>query len=215
MQAAQCRYARFDINLDMPDYAYPVTFIQNGNRLWTNKPGYVAVMVINAIYDLINYLIFILVHLCVDLVLIKKMRRVLREKEEKMREMNSQGMEKMLKENKESKRRLILMVIYSSLLNFITKVPSIITSLNDVRILAELHTILSKLNIIWFDLNFVTTLSFRYFCQSEGSCLIFQKLSNSLFLLSLCLTLTFLKKFDKNFEEAFQHVFSKKTKQSM
>lgn len=203
-----CKALQFDINKDMPSYAYPVLIIQNSSRMWLFKSGYVAVTVINAIYDLINYFVFVLIHFVVDLVLIKKMRRVIREKEEKLKEMKPEGLERTLKQNKESKRRLVFMVAFSSVFNIVTKLPSMITSLNDVRL------VFIKLSesIAWFVFDSTaTTLSFRFFCSNQKTCMVFQRFGSCLFLLSLCSTLHFLKRFDKNFKLAFKQAFQKKS----
>lgn len=201
-----CKILQFNINLESQSAAYPFIFIQNEyQNKWFFQPGYVAIMIINAIYDILNYFIFVIIHLSVDIVLVRKLKRVIQEKEAKMIEMKSsvKDLEKARKENEESKRRAIFMVVFNSVFNFLTKVPSIVTSMNDVRVLF--------LNIFNnnhfnqnFDFNLTKGLTFRYFCVKEKSCLIFQSLSNSLFLVSLDSVLFFLKAFDNNFKAAYK-----------
>lgn len=198
-----CKALQFDVNLSRPEYEFPMPFIQNHVRYWIFNPNYVAITVVNAIYDMVNYFLFVLVHLVVDVTLIRKLRRVLNEKEIKIKEMKMQGLDKVVKENKESKRRVVSMVVFSSLFNFFTKVPSMITSLNDLRLLVA-RPATSK-ESFWFMFDAVyTNFSFLFFCSNEKSCLIFQKFGNCLFLISLCSTLHFLKHFDKNFQVACQ-----------
>lgn len=204
-----CKALQYDINFDMPTYAYPVAFVQNSKRFWFLKSGYIAITAMNAVYDLINYLVFVLVHLIVDLVLIRKLKRVLKEKENKLKEMKSQVLEKTKKENKESKRQAILMVVFNSIFNVITKIPSLITSLNDVRLI--INNPIAVFHNEWFVINHTSLLfSFSYFCLNQKSCVLFQRYGNCLFLFSLCSTLFFLKRFDKNFANAYQLAFTKK-----
>lgn len=206
---------QFDINVDMPTYAFPLPFIQNVNRYWIRESAYVAITVLNAISDMLNYFGFLVLQLVVDLVLVLKMRNVLKEKEKKMRDMrmSEAAMEKVLAENKESKRRVVLMVIVSSCFNLLTKVPSMITSLNDVRLIVLKPV--SNIYWEWFltDLRNIH-LSFRFFCLSQKGCMLFQQTGNCLFLFSLCFILHFLKNFDMNFKAAYQMAFRKKKKQN-
>lgn len=206
-----CKALQFDINIDYPEFASPLPFIQNPSRFrWMFKPGNVAITAINGFYDMINYFVFIIIHLIVDIILFKKMRKVLKEKEEKMKEMKSQGFEKAQKESQESRQRLVSMVIFSSVFNFLTKVPSMITSINDLRllILKPDGQLTRLIQFFLFNPN-PTFLSFRFFCSTKRSCLIFRKFANCLFLISLSSPLFFLKRFDKNFQEAYQVAFTK------
>lgn len=205
---------QFDINLDESFLEYPMTFLQNSARFWTEKKIYVVITVANAVHDLISYLVFILIQIVVDLILIKKMMQALNEKEEKMREIKMQGLDKIIKENKKSKRRVIRMVIFSSTFSLITKVPSIVTSLNDVRLIIRNFVPIQEMQFFKFNPN-TTTLYFDLFCYTQKSCLIFKKFGNFLYLLSLSSTFHFLKRFDKNFEAGCDQVFSTKSQTTM
>lgn len=209
-----CKALQFDINLHMPEYASPLPFRQNRFRFgWMFKPGYVTITIINAVYDLINYFLFVIVHLFVDVLLVRKLRRLIRMKEEKMEKIKLPDAEKTQKENEASKRRVIYMVIINSLFNLITKVPSMITSLNDVRVLVVETTeeMRSSFNSGFFKFDpFRTDLTFRFFCSAEKSCVVFQSFGNCLFLASLCTIFYFLKYFDKNFQVAFRQLFPSK-----
>lgn len=208
-----CKALRFEINIDKLSLPFPNQFGQNTMRTkWNYVPKYVVISVINGIYDLLNYVVFVLVHLVVDLVLLKKLRLVFQEKEAKLRQMKRAGeLEKALNETEDSKRRAIIMVIANSIFNLVTKVPLIITSLNDLRLIALENP--DQKNVYkgsYFMLFFRTTFSLRVFCSLERSCLLFQSFSNFLFILSSSLVLFYLKSFDMNFKIAFRFVFSRK-----
>lgn len=69
----------------MAEYAAPIPFIQNENRFWNLRSDYVAITAINAVFDVINYFVFVVIHLIVEIVLFNKLIRTIREKEEKMK----------------------------------------------------------------------------------------------------------------------------------
>lgn len=215
-----CKSLQFDINVDIPELAYPLPFIQNPQRFgWQFRPGYVAITAVNAFYDFINYFVFVCIHLVADLVLIKKLTKVLMEKEVKMRQMKFSEIEieKVCKENQEAKRGACLMVVLNSIFNMLTKVPSIMTSLNDLRVLIfkpfeppkQYDYILYSFN--YFELSY----SFRFFCYAYNSCLALQNTGNCLYLVSLSSVLFFLKSFDKNFKNAYKKVFHRESKRDV
>lgn len=120
-------------------------------------------------------------------------------------------MEKLLKTNEESKRRVVIMIICNSTLNFALKIPYAIPSLNEFRILIHSLNLVDQapmaakitLNI------FSSPFDFKFFCLSEKSCVLFQSFGNWLYLASLSTSLFFLKKFDMNFKLTFASVFKK------
>lgn len=178
---------------------------------WQNHASYVVLFVFNFLFNLLNNFLFVFVHLTIDLVLIKKLIRVLREKEEKMSEMKrgDKEIEELSKENEESKRRAVFMVVLNSTLNFLTRLPLMLTSVNDLRLLVrkpyrqvEDSNYLNSLDEFnpWF--------TFKFYCSSVKSCLVFQSFGNCLFLFSLSTVIFFLKNFDKNFMKAYQTFFA-------
>lgn len=126
--------------------------------------------------------------------------------------MKIKGLEKIQNENKESKLRIILMVVFNSLFNLIAKVPSMISSLNDVRLLLVFKacTIFQYPSDCYVFDSTSSSLSFKSFCMSKKTCIVSQQLGNLLFLLSISSSLHFLKRFDKNFQKAYKQAFPDK-----
>lgn len=215
-----CKAIQFDINLDYPEYSFPIPYVQNPQRSeWKKLASLVLIFVINIVYNFLNYFLFSFVHLIVDLILLRKLRQVIREKEAKMREMkkSEKEMANAAKENEEAKRRALFMVLANSGANFGTKVPLIITSLNDLRILIQrpYAKIESAIQMQFFSSyidRFSADFSFSFFCSSVKGCLLFQGFGNCLFLLSLSMHLVFLKKFDKNFKTSYDTLYDKNHK---
>lgn len=194
------------------DHVYPIPVFQIISD-WQHRSGYVAIFIINILYNVFNYFLFVFVHLVVDLVLTRKLLRVLGEKEEKMRVMKrtQKEIDETSKENEETKRRAILMVILNSTLNLLTKVPLMIMSVNDLRLLIQRPYFELEKEYEWVSLHRIdetdATFTFKLFCSASKSCLVFQSFGNCLFLWSLAITLFFLKRFDKNFRNAFKKCF--------
>lgn len=208
-----CKALEFKINSDYPEFTYPISFFQNPHLSgWQYTSVYIFIAVINVLHNLINYFIFVIVHLIVDIVLVTRLWRVIKEKEEKMTKYS----EKTQKENEESKRRVILMVILNSTVNLCTKIPLMITSMNDLRmIIQKPYSYIGDFDYkeyfnLFYELDqFITSFSFKYYCSSRQSCLLFQKFGNCLFLFSLSIIFYFLKYFDKNFKTAYDLIFNK------
>lgn len=200
----------YEINYDEMDLWFPKLFTNSGRRnSWFFNPKYVVIIIINGIYDFLNYFFFIFLHFIVDLVLLKKFKKTIKEKQETMRQMKrAVDLEKALIETEDSKRRAVNMVILNSVFNLVTKVPSMISPLNDMILLAqgkrEKNT---DTGMSFFYFNFYIRLTLRVYCGLERSCQLFQSFGNFLFLLSSSLVFFFLKSFDMNFKDAFKIAF--------
>ena len=198
---------RFEVSDDVLLYVPSLFTIKNIVKTWVDtwidEPGYKALFILNVIYDFINYIVFTLVNLAIDLSLIFKFRKVLNEKLEKHKEHDKKVQERVKKENKESMRRVIQMVVLNSTVNVLFKLPVIITTLHDFRLLLENNLTVEYYNILaakrWYSFPY----SMKYFCSEERSCEIFENFGNSLFLSSLGVNFFFLKHFDKNFSFAY------------
>lgn len=211
-----CKALQFSVNIEFPEFAYPTPFIQSPKTwIWDSEKSFIAIFVMNILSNFINYFVFVFVHLIVDLVLVRKLWLVIREKEEKLNEMkrSEKEMEKTKKENDESKRRAVFMVVLNSTLNFCSKIPLLIPALADFR-----HLIFTSSNSVNESVGTVMTqnvlkafgssLNFKFYCASQKSCIIFESFGNLLFLVSFSATLFFLKHFDMNFKQAYQQTVS-------
>ena len=191
---------------------------QDGSWYYNTEP--ILIMIFNAIHDFVNYVFFVLLNLVIDLILVKKLKIVLKEREEKFKEQSEQVKETLKKENDESMRRVINMVVISSLLNLSLKLPIVITSLNDLRILISSQYRSFSISTTFayqFSENYETSNSFKfqnsmnYLCFLNKICEIFESFGNFLFLISLSVNFFFLKKFDKRFQSAYISFRGKKS----
>jgi len=105
--------------------------------------------------------------------------------------------------------RAIRMVLFFTFQNILFKIPSTIIPFNEMRLSLGL-----KYNFntrIEFNLNSIDSLKmsidFKVFCFTQFVCFVFQKFTNSFFLISVNLNFFSYFKFDKNFKIAFYNAF--------
>lgn len=204
---------RFKINYILPNETYPVLF-HHDHRLYSQSRSLTYVSLIyafNSVYDVVNYLLFTIVHICFDLFLFNKVRITLNEKETKFKSDTKATREKKKKENEEIKRRVLTMVILCAFVNLIGKVPISIVSLNDVRLLVNLNFKFFGANDSWAREHFTAFYSMKSICYLSDGCLLFQDFGNFLYCISISLNLFFFYRFDIKFKNAYQLVFFSKS----
>lgn len=207
---------KFDVNRFRPEKPHPMAFSQNYERAtWMLQTKYLVVLVFDFLYDVLNYAVFTLVSLTIDVVLLRRLERVMRQKcerlEVEMPKSNEREKEKRKKSYEESKRNALVMVVINSLVNVFAKIPLAVTSLNDLRLQVATprpQTLFmdSQTEINWYHQSFF--FSFKYFCSLQKTCLVFNKFGNLFYLVSLSFNFEMLKRFDSNFALAYQLKFS-------
>ena len=199
---------RFKLNTFQPAQFYPLIFHKDyfSDLALYNKVIYSLLFSFDAVYTLVNYIIFTFIHLLFDIFLLHKIRKTIKEKEFKYKIILIESQyTKKIKENKEAIRKVLTMVILSALVSFICKIPISITSLNDLRLL---------INTPFYDLDFDSgreLFKFPYtmetICYFDEICLVFESFGNFLFFISLGINLFFFYKFDKKFFLSFKFAF--------
>jgi hypothetical protein len=205
---------RFRINYILPQNTYPLLF-HHDHRILSQSRSLIYVSLIyafNSVYDVVNYLLFTIVHICFDLFLFNKVRITLNEKENKFKSDTKATREKKKKENEEIKRRVLTMVILCAFVNLIGKVPISIVSLNDVRLLINLNFEFFGADDNWAHEHFTAFYSMKSICYLSDGCLLFQDFGNFLYCISISLNLFFFYRFDIKFKNAYQLVFFSKSK---
>lgn len=192
---------------------FPEFFISL-NKMFTGQIKlYKLIVIADSVYDLINYCVIVLVIFVVDVVMLKRVREVMREREKKMSDQLEAKRIKVKKENEESFKKLVRFVVLNSTTNLGLKIPNSFTSLNDLRLITTNIRYLTKAN--YFSVYDAYTLRYPLdrLCLDYKSCLVFQSFGHFLFVVSLCVNFFFLKLFDRNFREAFGVLFAPKNKE--
>ena len=201
----------FQLNTFQPEEFYPLIFYKYySSFIYKHIVIYYLLFSFNAVYNLVNYIIFTFIHLLFDILLFHKIRKTIKEKEVKYKTIylliDSQYSKKM-KENQETIRNVLKMVILTALVSLICKIPISITSLNDLRIMIN-----TPFEQLYNDFRsgrelFKFPYDMRTICYFDEICLIFESFGNFLFLISLGINIFFYYKFDKKFYLSFNIVF--------
>ena len=205
---------RYKPNYVEPTESYPMIFYRSSYESYNLfKTAYPLIFIFNALYDLVNYVLFALINFILDLVLLVKMRQTLKEKEAKIKSLvaliDKKLLEKKKQENDEVIKRTTQLIISNALVSLVCKIPASIISLNDLRIL--ISTSFDELGLDNGQELFKFPYTLNSICYLDQICVIFQSFCNFLFLVSLSLYLFFYFKFDKKFQAAYYSVFGAKT----
>ena len=204
---------RFKINLFMALESYPYIFYRN-LLYYANetKTTYQLLFIFDAVYDLVNYVVFAFLMFLLDVVFFIRVRAALKEKGAKYKVLyaliDPHYMEKKTKEDNKILRKITLLIVSTTIVSFASKVPNSVTSLNDLRLLST--TPFNHLEIttgVGHEL-FKFPYTMKTICYLDEICSIFNNFGNFLFMLSLSLNFFFFLNFDKNFNSAFYLVFS-------
>lgn len=196
---------RYQVNFFQPQYDYPFEFEKNPFQDRSDFKFH-FVFILNGIIDFLNYVVCVLVNLIIDVVLMVELKRTLKKREEKLKTMHlsEKQIETKKKENKDTIKRVRFMVLFNALVGLLFKMPTSITSLNDLRI------IIFNYNDFTQNDNFNKTIEYfsfndflKYLCSATKICLVIRKLESLLNVLSLTINILFFYNFDKKFKSAF------------
>lgn len=177
---------------------YPVPYDRNFNNIYSHNFKIKArvINVFNAICDLTNYLIFMVINTVLDLMLIAKLKKTLSE---------------LMNANKRENQLVLLRVITSialyALLSTFLKLPSAFKPvLDSIHLDSEIHFAYTFEKIDDF---------YENICLFSRFCFMFEKLAAFLFSLSLSICIFFYYILDKKFMMCFKIAFSKITSSSI
>lgn len=188
---------------------FPSLFYQHENFRSLKMSLFKLRFIANVLYDFINYCVIVLINLIVDLVMLKSVREVMREKEAKMSGQIEVTREKVKKENDDSFELLTKFVALNAASNIALKIPNCVTSLNDFRLIFSFDFDYYKTEIISTN-PFVFPYTMNYICVLARVCKLFGSFGHFLLLFSLSTNFFFLKSFDRNFKQAFSTLFNPK-----
>ena len=189
------------------DNSYPIEYNINLFYDIGNEKKSTIYFTFNFVSDLLNYLVFLLIHLSIDIGMIVKLRQTLNEKFEKAKVYSTKDQqEKKKKENETAVNKAISMVILNTALNIIFKVPSLIYSIIDF------YESIYRLDYNYFLFHGGFGRFYMGFCNYAYFCHMFLRFSDILFLISISIQLFFFVHFDKKFKFSFYRIFFPKKK---
>lgn len=188
---------------------YPAFFFADESFESIKAAIFKLIFITNILYEFVNYCVFVFINMAIDLVMLKRVRQVMCEREDKMREQIRAIRDKQKKEDKLSFRVLVKFVMLNSLANIGLKIPVCVMSLNDFRIIVFSFnfSLFSKQPFVTDPFVFPYTMG--YLCDLVKACQVFQSFGHFLYFVSFSINFFFLKRFDSNFRNAFSKLFEK------
>jgi hypothetical protein len=194
----------YQVNVFDPNQDYPIQFDRNFNNIYSPDPYFATkarvINVLNAVSDITNYFLFILVNIILDIILVRKLKKALSGK------LNSD-----VEKTTQAIFRMIVLVVSFALFSIILKFPASLKSIFD-----SIH-LNNKIDIEGkpFTDNHIDYL-YEWFCVYPRFCPTFDKLASILFTISISANIFFYYMFDKNFKFglkiAINKLISKKEK---
>ena len=196
------KFFSYRINYGMMEHSYPIDYDDAMVRsTGVNK----AFFIINFVSDLLNYVLFILIHMIMDIVMVIKLRKTLNERLEKSKEYSTkEQQEKKKTENESVLNNAISMVILNTVVGILLKIPTCVNSLIFLHFIVYTHNIFNE------DLSNRSAFFTVSVCVESYFCEMFFTLADFLYLSHISIQFFFYKRFDKKFKIALKRIFATK-----
>lgn len=204
------KFFKYKINYDQFETSFPILLEQDilmDSYLSYSNDAY---FIINSILDILNYVIFVFICFIIDVWMVIRLRRTLDEKAKGLRKLSSlssSALEKKKKEFDEAVEKATRMVVLNTAIGIVLKMPSTILPLINLHAEFNFKSLMDR----YEKPAFREFYSLLFETEFYGA---IQDFSNLLFLISIMLQFFIYKKFDKQFQIAFEQVFHKNKKNS-
>ena len=127
---------RYKVNYDHSELSYPIRVeLDISNDLTSSKDGF---FIANSICDLFNYVVFVFIHVSIDIYMVVRLRRTLNEKLMKLKDqINASKFQSKLKENDDSVNKAIKMVVLNTIFSVLFKMP--LSFMPTVNVISEFY----------------------------------------------------------------------------
>ena len=203
------KYFKYDINYDYPTMNYPISNEWDIFDVYKKQSHSFddAFFIVNSISDIVNYVLFVLICLIIDLVMIRELRKVIADKLETIERLFAESktkVESTKRENDEAMKKAIRMVVINTSIGLLFKMPlSVIPILN---VYAEFYY--KRLEKRFVHPAFGRFYSSLFFNGFYGQ---ISDLAEFLFILSVSIQPLIYKRFDRKIQTAFGRLFDHKT----
>ena len=194
------KFFQYEVNYYNPNLNFPmlnqVSFFEKSS---TFKDVF---FIFNVISDLVNYFLFVVICVIIDVCMVVQLRRTLDEKLKKSQSLNQKQNENKKTESEEAVNKAIKMVVLNSAIGIFFKLPTCIIPL--INVCAEFYY--KNRKNLDYNLNF--GVFFQYLFDSELYYLI-QDISYFFFTLSLSIQIFIYYRFDKKFLTGYDRLKDK------
>ena len=194
---------KYEVNYFYPDPYFPLPIEFN---LFENKIVHSTfrdfIMIFISISDLVNYLVFVVICIVIDICMVVKLRRTLNEKAKKSESLNQKQNESKKAEFEEAVNKAIKMVVLNSVIGIVFKLPICIIPLLNAYARFYYRDEYYKFDHPRFG-------EFFSMLVNSGFYDLIQDVSHLLYILSLAIQLFIYKRFDKKFLIGFERLMNK------
>ena len=201
------KFFKYEVNYDYPLMNYPISnewdiFTVNDKKYHSLEDAY---FIVNSISDIINYVVFVLICVVIDILMVHELRKVLADKLQKIErlyEKSKTKVESAKKENEDAINKVIRMVVIMSAIGILFKMPiSLIPILN---VYAEFY-------YNSYGRQFTHPAFGRFYSSlfHNGFYSQISDFSDCLFILSISIQPLIFRHFDKKLHTAFDRLFHK------
>ena len=178
----------FDLNQD-----YPIPFDRNFNNIFSPNFATKArlVNIFNAVSDLTNYFVFILIFIILDIVLLMKLRKTFSERMKSNVATNTSQIV----------FRIKILVVSFAIYSVLLKLPASLKSIFD-----SIH-LNNKIYLTFTDSHF--DYLYEWYCVYARYCPTYEKLTSNLFIISISTNIFFYYLFDNNFKFGLKIAYDK------
>ena len=206
------KYFKYEVNYEYPTMNYPISNewdIFNIDKKQSHSFDD-AFFIVNSISDIINYVIFVLICLIIDIFMIRELRKVMNDKLQKIERLYAEHsktkVENTKKENDKAMNKAIRMVVINTAIGILFKAPiSLIPILNVYA--AFYFKTLDKRYINPEFRQFYSSLFFNGFYTQISD------FSDFLFVLSISIQPLIYKRFDRKIKTGFDRLFQRSKQQ--
>ena len=155
----------------------------------------------NSISDIINYLVFVIISIIIDVSMVLQVKQILNEKLNKFSKVNDSKYEAKKKENKDAINKLIQMVVINTALGVIFKFPSSFMSIINLYATFYYRNYKNLFNAPVFGEFYSNLMDTGFFSLINDLC-------DFLYIISISILFFIYKRFDKKFLEGYQILFA-------
>jgi hypothetical protein len=210
------KYFKYQVNDFEPNLNYPISnefdtiFLSIGfEQKYLDKFSSFQIpdrlyFIYNSISDLINYVIFLIICIGIDILMVIRLKQTLNEKLKWYdKETNSQKYETKKVENENAVNKLIKMVVINTVLGILSKLPSSFLSIVNLYAVFYFRNYSNQFSNPVF-------VEFYSYLLDSGFFTLIVDIYEFLFVVSISIQFFIYKRFDKNFFEGYNMVLSSK-----
>ena len=197
------KYFKYRVNYFYPYWNYPMSNEMDIMLLSMDSTRFEDFyFTYNTISDLVNYLVFVVICIIIDICMVVQLRRTLSEKAMKSESMNSQNQKSKQAENDKAVNKAIKMVVLNTVIGVFFKLPILLIPLLNLCAQFYYKSRTYKYHYPSFDI-------FYSMLFDIGLYSLIQDMSHFLFTLSLSIQMFIYKRFDKKFRNGYEKIKDK------